>query len=101
MDKTVNTVRFKKFLSDFAVSLFPKKDEDITIHEKKRLLSDIEDALSDLRQAKNCFEDARDPEMIEACVYEIKSAEARYNFLLKKAKLLAAKESSLTSVAVR
>lgn len=101
MDKTVNTAKFRKLISDLAISLFPKKEENLAMYEKKRLLSDIEDALSDLRQAKNCFEDARDPEMIEACVYEIKSAEARYNFLLKKAKLLAAKESSIASVVAR
>ena len=70
-----------------ALGIKPKEDDPLS--EKRALLSEIEKALSDLRIARNCFEDARDPEMIEACVYEIKSAEARYSFLLRKAKLLA------------
>ena len=55
--------------------------------ERRVLLSEIEEALADIRHARSCFEEAHDPEMIEACIFEIKSAEARYSFLLRKAKL--------------
>ena len=91
MDKTVATLKFKKFFGEGLLKFFSKNIEDTESFEKRKLLSDIEEALSDLRLAKNCFEDAKDPEMIEACVYEIKSAEARYNFLLRKAKLMTLK----------
>ena len=77
-------------------SLFVKKQEDAISAEKKQLLSEIEDALSDLRYARSCFSDARDPEMIEACIYEIKSAEARYSFLLRKAKRLTERENKIS-----
>lgn len=77
-------------------SLFQKKQEDTVSLEKKQLLSDIEEALADLRYARSCFEEARDPEMIEACVYEIKSAEARYSYLLRKAKLIADYNSKIS-----
>ena len=77
-------------------SLFVKKQEDTISAEKKQLLSEIEDALSDLRYARSCFSDARDPEMIEACIYEIKSAEARYSFLLRKAKRMAERENKIS-----
>lgn len=77
-------------------SLFQKKQEDTVSLEKKQLLSDIEEALADLRYARGCFEEARDPEMIEACVYEIKSAEARYSYLLRKAKLIADYNSKIS-----
>lgn len=74
---------FFKFFSKQKVN-----DGDI---ERQALLADIEDALTDIRHARNCFEEARDPEMIEACIFEIKSAEARYSFLLRKAKLMSLK----------
>lgn len=60
--------------------------EDIYRASRRELLSDLDETLAELRYARNCFENAREPEIIEACVYEIKSAEARYNYLLRKAK---------------
>ena len=77
-------------------SLFIKKQEDTISAEKKLLLSEIEKALADLRYARSCFADARDPEMIEACIYEIKSAEARYSFLLRKAKRMTERENKIS-----
>ncbi len=77
-------------------SLFIKKEEDTVSAEKKQLLAEIEKALADLRYARSCFADARDPEMIEACIYEIKSAEARYSFLLRKAKRLTERENKIS-----
>ncbi len=64
--------------------------------ERRELLEDIEETLSELRYARSCFENARDPEVIEACVYEIKSAETRYSFLLRKAKRLGEKSSQIS-----
>ena len=98
MDNAVmekDTGGYKKFFL-YLSSLFKKKKEISVSEEKKKLLSEIEEALSDLRYAKNCFEEAREPEMIEACIYEIKSAEARYSFLLRKAKLMAELDSKVT-----
>ncbi len=72
----------------------PQIDEDSLA--RRELLADIEETLSDLRHARSCFENARDPEVIEACVYEIKSAETRYSFLLRKAKRLGEKSSHIS-----
>lgn len=94
MDKTVKkegTLFFKKLELNF-LSMFKKAEEDEGVLKKRELLSEIENAISDLRRARECFEEARDPEMIEACIYEIKSAEAKYSFLLRKAKRLAEHE---------
>lgn len=88
--------RYKKILL-YITSLFKKKEENVQSYEKKKLLSEIEEALSDIRYARNCFEEAKEPEMIEACIYEIKSAEARYSFLLRKAKLMAEKASEVSA----
>ncbi|MBR3848801.1 MAG: DUF2508 family protein [Oscillospiraceae bacterium] len=73
------------------LNLFTKRKEKDGDFERQALLSDIEAALTDIRHARNCFEEARDPEMIEACIFEIKSAEARYSFLIRKAKLMSLK----------
>lgn len=97
MDKTIKKENaFLEKLRSRITSLFSKKQEDAVSIEKKQLLEDIEQTLADLRYARSCFADARDPEIIEACVYEIKSAEARYSFLLRKAKLLASCSSKLS-----
>ena len=50
------------------------------------LLNELEHALPDLRVARTAFSEARDSDLIEALIYEMKTAEARYAFLLKKAK---------------
>lgn len=90
MDKTIkkDSALFKDLLSRLS-SCFEQKKESPASAEKKQLLEDIEQALDDLRYARECFADARDPEIIEACIFEIKSAEARYSFLLRKAKRMA------------
>lgn len=92
--KTETGALFK--LREKISALFVKKQEDAVSAEKKQLLAEIEDALGDLRYARSCFGDARDPEMIEACIYEIKSAEARYSFLLRKAKRLTERENKIS-----
>lgn len=62
------------------------EEESPEVKSRRAILSEIDATLKDLRAARNCFENASDPEIVEACVYEIKSAEARYSFLLRKAK---------------
>ncbi len=90
MEKTIKKKSLReKFYP--VLSLFTKVKENDADVERRALLSDIENALDDIRHARNCFEEAHDPEMIEACIFEIKSAEARYSFLLRKAKLMSLK----------
>lgn len=90
MEKTIKKKSLReKFYP--VLNLFAKQKENDADLERRTLLSDIEEALGDIRHARNCFEEAHDPEMIEACIFEIKSAEARYSFLLRKAKLMSLK----------
>ena len=89
LQKKASPIR-DKFLT-LIKKTFSKEQENTEDIERQALLSDIEEAISDIRYARNCFEEARDPEMIEACIFEIKSAEARYSFLLRKAKLMSIK----------
>lgn len=94
MDKILSKENpvIKNFICRILGSI-PKKKEPTVTEEKRQLLSDIEQALDDLRYARDCFSTARDPEIIEACIFEIKSAEARYSFLLRKAKRLSEKSN--------
>ena len=63
-----------------------KKKPSAQTLSRRTLLNEIDDTLSELRYARALFESASEPEIVEACVYKIKSAEARYNYLLRKAK---------------
>ncbi|MEG2376998.1 MAG: DUF2508 family protein [Clostridia bacterium] len=67
-------------------SIFAKPGDGEGQIERRALLRELDATLSELRCARTCFEQAKDPEIIEACVYEIKSAESRYSFLLRRAK---------------
>ena len=53
---------------------------------EKHLINELDRALNALRVARTAFSEARDPDLIEALIFEMKTAEARYCFLLKKAK---------------
>ena len=98
MDKILSKKNsFMKMLFANATAVFlPKKETNLS-GEKQQLLSDIEQALDDLHHARDCFSAATDPEIIEACIFEIKSAEARYSFLLRKAKRLSEKENEISA----
>ncbi len=98
MDKILSkkSTFIKTVFANAIVGLFQKKTPALS-EEKKLLLSDIEQALDDLHYARDCFSAATDPEIIEACIFEIKSAEARYSFLLRKAKRLSEKEKQISA----
>lgn len=63
-----------------------KNQEDTTKRDKQMLLDAINEAAMRLRIARMFFESVSDPELIDACVYEINSLQAHYSYLLNKAK---------------
>ena len=67
---------------------FTKAEETPLTTEKRSLLKELDDTLYTLRCARLNFEQATSPEIVEACIYEIKSAESRYCHLLRRAKQL-------------
>ncbi|MBQ3055279.1 MAG: DUF2508 family protein [Oscillospiraceae bacterium] len=69
-----------------AHTIFDFKRETPERAREIHLLNELERALATLRAARTAFSEARDPDLIEALIYEMKTAEARYCFLLKKAK---------------
>lgn len=85
MEKTVKSFKNHHFVPSI-LKRFEKKKDDPVLLKKRELLRELDETLSDLRYARALFEDANEPELVEACVYKIKSAEARYAYLLRKAK---------------
>ena len=60
------------------------------ISESGQLLLDIRAVESDLKCCRNAFNNVTDPAMVEACIFQMKSAESRYQFLLRKLKRIRA-----------
>ena len=52
--------------------------------EKQDLLEAMKENRDDLKQARAYFNHVREPELIEASVYEINSLQARYAYLLRR-----------------
>lgn len=62
--------------------------------EKNLILQDLQQAKSDLDCAYSNFENAVDPDLIDCYIYQLKSAQLRYKFLLERAKKAEYKEGS-------
>ena len=52
----------------------------------RELVEDIERTKGDLARAYNAFDYTVEPELVEACVYEISAIQARYSYLMRKIK---------------
>ena len=61
--------------------LFPKKS--VPDPELRALRADLATAQSDLQQAYRQFNQALDPELVEASIYEISAVKARCNYLIR------------------
>ena len=51
--------------------------------EMQPLFDELDSSRSALACAYARFDESTEPELIEACVYEINAAQARYNYLLR------------------
>ncbi len=64
-----------------------KKDKrKETDPEQTELIRDYYDTIEKMHQARNMFEYITEPELIEACVYEMKAINAHYSYLLTRIK---------------
>jgi len=50
------------------------------------LIESIREILSSLAAARSCFRESSDPDLLEAAVYEIKYLQARYAYLIGRAR---------------
>lgn len=69
-----------KLLSPF------KKTQPAMHYEAKKLVSEIEQTKDAIELARSNFEQVLDPCLIDCYIYELKAAQLRYQFLLKRAK---------------
>ena len=71
-------------------SLKQRKQLKITEQEKQqenqRLLEEYYDVLVRLRHVRSVFQQVTDPELINACVYEMNALQQRYTYLLQRIK---------------
>lgn len=71
-------------------SLKQRKQLKITEQEKQqenqRLLEEYYDVLVQLRHVRSVFQQVTDPELINACVYEMNALQQRYTYLLQRIK---------------
>ena len=69
-------------------SLKQRKQLKMTEQEKQRenrqLLEEYYDTLIQLRHVRSVFQQVTDPDLINACVYEMNALQQRYTFLLQR-----------------
>ena len=63
-----------------------KTDEYGLTREQEELVEEYRKAVIKMHQARNAFENITEPDMIDACVYELNAARSQYSYLLSKIK---------------
>ena len=63
-----------------------KMTEQERRQENQRLLAEYYDTLIQLRLVRSVFQQVTDPDLINACVYEMNALQQRYTFLLQRIK---------------
>jgi hypothetical protein len=63
-----------------------KMTEQERQQENQRLLAEYYDTLIQLRHVRSVFQQVTDPDLINACVYEMNALQQRYTFLLQRIK---------------
>lgn len=61
-----------------------RRTEKERTKENQRLLEEYYDTLLQLRQVRAAFQQVTDPELINACVYEMNAMQQRYSYLLQR-----------------
>ena len=56
--------------------------------ENQELMDEIDRTKNKIESARNHFEQVVDPTLIDCYIYELKAAQLRYQFLLRRFKLL-------------
>ena len=72
-----------------------KKQKQEKGREQERLLQEYRDTLFQLRQVRAAFQQVKDPDLINACVFEMNALQQRYTYLLQRIK-----EEKLTAIHV-
>ncbi len=76
----------KHLLHDIYVYIKSSATVNIETSEEQDLLDKLNEAKKDLDTANTNFEHAQDTDLVDYYIYNIKAAETRYQYLLKKIK---------------
>lgn len=64
------------------------RQEKDRVQEKEKLLFDIKKVSAQITRMEACFQMTCDEDLIDSCIYEMESLNARYRYLLRRAKEL-------------
>ncbi|WP_432626346.1 YaaL family protein [Brotaphodocola sp.] len=67
---------------------FRNFQSDLLSLESKRLKAEIDQTRTSMESARNHFDQATDPSLIDCYIYELNAAQLRYQFLLRRFKFL-------------
>ena len=80
-------IKKNKSLTDMIRGFYEKnRQEEQDKLQREEFLADFHKACSDLEAARNNYNYAKEPALLEYYIYEIKAAETRVNYFLKLAK---------------
>ena len=65
------------------LGIFKLRAQDSEEDERRELMEALADTKRSLEVARESFEFAREPELVDATAFEIKALEARYSYLLR------------------
>lgn len=67
-------------------NLHPATEDSYRTEERTLLLKELERTQNVIETAQENFNEAKDPALVDSYIYEIKAAQMRYQFLLKRVK---------------
>ena len=78
-------VQTERYIMFALKTIFTAKKPD-TSAEHSELCAAIEHILCEMSAARLNFQEARDPDLVDACVFEMNALQSRYAYLLRRAR---------------
>jgi hypothetical protein len=90
----------KQVVQNMTLAIFPsaKKSDAAGEQEKREILEGMRQTREDLRAARDSFNNAREPELVEAAVFQINALQSRYAYYLRVAKELQCETTASAAV---
>lgn len=85
--KVFNKIKVVKKMKNMNIKYYDYESEK-ELREKEFIVESIKKVTENLNQAYNNFNLITDPELIDSCIYELKSMQLKYQYLIQQAKEL-------------
>lgn len=85
--KVFNKIKVVKKMKNMNIKYYDYESEK-DLREKEFIVESIKKVTENLNQAYNNFNLITDPELIDSCIYELKSMQLKYQYLIQQAKEL-------------